>query len=298
MDDADGLDGDWSGVEEIVGGTGLETLEQCETSLVMLWEELWTCCGLTATELLIHEDWGMLEEDGDWSGVEEIVGGTRLETLELWETSLFMLWEELWTCSALTVTELLVNEDWGMSEEDGDDLDGDWSSLEEIIIGTGLETLELWETSLVMLWEELWTCCGLTVTELLVNEDWGMFEEDGDDLDVDWSGVEEIVGGTGLENLEQWETSLVMLWEELWTCCGLTVTELLINEDSGLFEEDGDGLDGDWSGVQDNVCCLEENIGSNGPDSFEFWETWSVLWNELWTCCGLTVTESTTTSIG
>lgn len=37
-----------------------------------------------------------------------------------------------------------------------------------------------------------------------------------------------------------------------------------------MFEEDGDGLDGDLNGVQDNVGCLEENIGSNGPDSFEF----------------------------
>ena len=89
-----------------------------------------------------------------------------------------------------------------------------------------------------------------------------------------------------------------MLWEELWTCCGLTATELLIHEDSSMFEEDGDGLDGDWSGVQDNASCLEENIGSNGPDSFEFRETWSVLWDELCSCCGLTVTESTTTSIG
>ena len=123
-------------------------------------------------------------------------------------------------------------------------------------------------------------------------------EEDADGLDGDWSGVEEIVGGTRLETLELWETSLLMLWEELWTCCGLTTTELLIHEDSGMFEEDGDGLDGDWSGVQDNVSCLEENIGSNGPDSFEFRETWSVLWDELCSCCGLTVTESTTTSIG
>ena len=74
--------------------------------------------------------------------------------------------------------------------------------------------------------------------------DWWRFEEEPDDLDGDWSGLEENVGGNGIEVLELWETSLVLVWIELWTCCGLTVRELLIPEDWGRLEEDADGLDG------------------------------------------------------
>ena len=70
-------------------------------------------------------------------------------------------------------------------------------------------------------------------------------------LDEDWSGLEgNVVGGNRLELFELWETSLKVILAELWTCCGLIVTELFNHASTAaLVRLDEEALGDDFGKV-------------------------------------------------